>query len=286
MKGNEIEKIRSLINDEVERNAIRQALEKRPEKNIRGLFKHPLASVIIGFILTGVVGSFISTCHNNRVVRSEKKAEAYESIRNMVSDLTQRLTRASLVKSAIIRDDQDTLVDRKNSYDAAYVNWNKQSLSYMLTIREFTNSSDTTFFEKAIDRHLNPFLQATDSCITSAFDFYRAGQKSAAKSQLSACSIKTVDSDMNLREQKLPYSQIFSAAYECRYIISNTLFRFVMDEITPAAWEKKTHSGKSLQERVEERFQACCAVPKDEAACLAGVYAKQSYMDSPGKAVS
>ena len=97
------------------------------KRSIAELLKHPLANVVIGFLLTGVLGTTITQYY---IALREKKAQQRElaitrkeSIAELATLNAEYLARAEMVLAAIDRGDEGSAKELKAMFDDAAVRW-------------------------------------------------------------------------------------------------------------------------------------------------------------------
>ena len=92
--------LHSTISDEVLRSRIRELIEEKPAESLFKRFStNPLAAVIIGFLLTGLIGGFLADYYN----RKQKELETQRTNEQRESDR--------------MREDQQRELDRKREDD-------------------------------------------------------------------------------------------------------------------------------------------------------------------------
>jgi hypothetical protein len=159
---------------------------KKPIGRPRSFWEHPLTLLIVGFLLSGVLGTGISFSIQSEQARAEAKrqeAEAqrerdvrhYEASMRAVIDFSNslyaRYVRAGMLKSAIQRHDSaDEIKRRKFLYDEALVQQESQMLGNLLLIREALKEQDYDKWENEYEYALKPRLSALDSELTDLTD--------------------------------------------------------------------------------------------------------------------
>lgn len=186
------DEIRKLVTEEIARPEVQAVLEDRPSEGIferlgRAL-RHPLAITVLGFLLTGLLGTYIERIFSaGAEERAEMEAEitatlareeaAQQSLIALSRLSHERAVRADLLRSAIRRD-AESLVRRKKDYDVAYVAWNTELQSHFINLRKhFAANPDAITkqhrYEALIATHVATAGGAyglADSCLTDAFD--------------------------------------------------------------------------------------------------------------------
>jgi hypothetical protein len=191
--------------------------------------RHPLTLTIVGFFLTGMLGTYITTLlHNTEAERAATEARRERGIAAIheIADLVnERRTRAVMVSSAIKRHSPAEAEVRKAAYDDVYTRWNTKEDSILNQIQEFLKfavprgnrdyiNNYAQSFRLALtsdyapgareggqraDRSQGGLLSQMDDCITNAFDDYRRSKfddPEPAKATLLACKFSELDDRM------------------------------------------------------------------------------------------
>lgn len=138
-----------------------------------------LASAVINGIITATVGAWLAQTYSTYQARRQ----AIETIAHLVYE---RRTRAGMVVSAIRRNaDIDEVRHRKQAYDEAYVDWNKNVLLNLFAIREAAGDLNVSSLEPMFEDHLVAAMADVDRCVTKAYDVRIASQD--AKPVLEQC---------------------------------------------------------------------------------------------------
>jgi hypothetical protein len=145
----------------------------------RQLIMFALASAIINGAITATVGAWLAQTYNTY----QGRRHAIEAIAHLVYE---RRTRAGMVASAIRRDAElDEIRHRKQAYDEAYVDWNKNVMINLFAIREAAGDLNVSSLEPVFEDYLVAALADVDRCITRAYDARIANQD--AKALLEQC---------------------------------------------------------------------------------------------------
>lgn len=118
----------SIIDDEAIRARVRHVVESPAPK--RGLLDHPLTSIIVGFICTGIVGVVVSNCYQSKQEAGKRTADLAEARRTaalvVMDSLGAFLNRGYYIyyqylaaMPAATRSERDTLAARRGRF-AAY----------------------------------------------------------------------------------------------------------------------------------------------------------------------
>lgn len=156
----------------------------------RGLLKHArltrrqlvvfaLASAVINGIITASVGAWLAQTYSTYQARRA----AIENIAHLVYE---RRTRAGMVASSIRRNAElEEVRHRKQAYDEAYVDWNKNVMLNLFAIREAAGDLNVSSLEPVFEDHLIAAMADQDRCVTKAYDARIANQD--AKALLEQC---------------------------------------------------------------------------------------------------
>ncbi|HEX2841442.1 hypothetical protein [Hyphomicrobium sp.] len=145
----------------------------------RQLITFALASAAINGIITASVGAWLAQTYS----AYQSRRQAIETIANLVYE---RRTRAGMVASAIRRNaDIEEVRHRKQTYDEAYVDWNKNVMLNLFAIREAAGDLKFSALEPIFEDHLIAAMADVDRCITKAYDARIANQD--AKAVLETC---------------------------------------------------------------------------------------------------
>lgn len=145
----------------------------------RQLIIFALASAAINGLVTATVGAYLARTYST----FQSRRQAIEIIAHQVYE---RRTRAGMVASAIRRDaDVEEVRHRKQAYDESYVDWNKNVMLSLFTIREVAGDLKFSALEPVFEDHLISAMADVDRCITRAYDLRL--QNGDAKGALKTC---------------------------------------------------------------------------------------------------
>lgn len=231
------------IDDELIRERVRRALADERSRKRESISKNPLTAVIVGFLLTGLCGAWITNRYQNRQAEEERRLRRYESSVKAVQDLSRNLyerhTRSALLYSALIRHaTREELIRRKLEYDGSYLAYNRDLQANLLTIRDLLQSPTYTPIEHQMQVGLSPRLKYVDACLTQAFD-------DALKDKW---TVLVTCSDAQ---------SVLPAIVDCDYSITNLLYARV--STTMYATDES-----SVKEAAEELVSRCPSNPDSE----------------------
>jgi len=146
-----------------------------------GMLAHPLTSVIVGFILTGIIGWALTNWYNERQKQNDLSRARFENGTTAAQDFARivyrRYTRATMLYSALLRDaEPDEIRQRKKDYDDAYADWGANLQSNLFVIRKLTGKFEYGALESPVENTLVPAFTYIDTCLTKAYDARLRGQ--------------------------------------------------------------------------------------------------------------
>jgi len=248
------EQLRAIVDDEAKRLAIREVIQKQPiKRKWTDQLKHPLISVMVGFLLTGVVGTLLTRHFQNQEKKILLQKEAYSHIRQFSQAGAHRITEAAYLRSALLRPvEKSTLEERKKSYDESAKQWNTDLIKHLLTFREYAESRDPIFIEHNIEEDLVPIFRAIDVCLTEEFDdaIQTGGRVLANEEDCLTCWVRIGENEIAVE-----LSSLLEASRICGYEISTLLFSWVTVNLKSddKAWIDKS---KNVQEIISQRCKA------------------------------
>ena len=130
----------------------------------RQLIAFALLSAVLNGIITASVGAWLGQTYAKYQARKQ-------SIESLVHLVYERRTRAGMVSSALKRGaDLDEIRFRKRAYDEAYVEWNKNIMANIFSIREVTGEHMISSLEGHFQDGLVDAMSDVDRCLTKAYD--------------------------------------------------------------------------------------------------------------------
>jgi len=211
----------------------------------RQLVLFALASAAINGVVTASVGAWLAHTYTSY----QNRRTAIEAIANLVYE---RRTRAGMVASAIRRGaDLDEVRHRKQAYDEAYVDWNKNVMRNLFAIRAAAGDLKFSSLEPIFEDHLIAVMADVDRCITKAYDIRVANQD--AKVVLEGCRM----SDMH------------QFVLDCGATFSNELYKLTELSFLPFSRDfadTKAHAEASIRTACLKEPGALPAAPGAPAA--------------------
>ena len=145
----------------------------------RTLLAFTIVSAALNGMVTASVGAWLAHSYSTAQTRRT-------SIDGLASLLYDRRTRAGLVVSSLRRNAEiDELRHRKQAYDEAYVDWNKNLRQNLFAIRDVMGESTFATLEQDFETYLVAPLSKMDSCVTRGYDLRITGKDPL--SELDAC---------------------------------------------------------------------------------------------------
>lgn len=232
-------RIIEMVDEEFIRDRIRQIIGKEQARASRlaEWTAHPLASVIVGFVLTGVIGWGLTTWYGAREKAREQELSDrrarqtqeladkraaherdladrrahYETSTRAVQEFSrtvyERYTGAMLLQSALMRPASSEEIERRKlDYDRAFAEWSTGNQANLFMIRKVMRRASYTEVEAGVEFELVPILREVDACLTRAYDTRKSS--GGARAVLTQCDFT------NRLQQSL----------DCSYHITNRLF--------------------------------------------------------------
>lgn len=195
----------------------------------RQLILFALASAAINGVITASVGAWLAQTFS----AYQGRRQAIETIAHLVYE---RRTRAGMVVSSIRRNaDLEEVRHRKQAYDEAYVDWNKNAMLNLFAIREAAGDLEVSALEPVFEDHLVASLADVDRCLTKAYDARIKGEDAVAV--LDGCRM----------------GELYQFVLHCAGTFTDELYRLTRLTFVPL-------SGALAKSRAvaEERIRAAC----------------------------
>jgi hypothetical protein len=155
--------------------------------------RHPLVSMVLGFVLTGIVGTAI-TQHfldhrEQEKLRAQVAADRKQAIQQFSKLSQARNVRAEMMLKALRSDaDGDELASFKQEYDKAYVEWSIERQSILLLFRDLLSAESAKLIEKNVTQSLGEnIVNPIRNCLTDAID--KADDRATVKQIFLSCQI-------------------------------------------------------------------------------------------------
>jgi len=155
--------------------------------------KHPLVSVVLGFILTGVLGTAITQQFLDR--REQEKLSAQmaldrkQAIQQFSKLNEERKVRAEMMLRALRSDPRDDEAkDAIQAYEKAYIAWSVERPGTLLLFRDLLSSENYQLVAAAFDESLvEKIFRPIRRCLTTSLG--HGDDREAVSKSLEACHI-------------------------------------------------------------------------------------------------
>lgn len=188
----------------------------------QALLVFTIVSAALNGIVTASVGTWLA--HSYTTAATHRT-----SIDGLAALLYERRTRAGLVASSLRRNaEMDELRHRKQAYDEAYVDWNKNLRQNLFAIRDAMGEGADTELETDFEKYLVEPLSKIDGCVTRSYDLKIAGQD--ALKELETCKM----------------ADLYQLALDCGSTFTNELRKLTAVSLLP-------FSGPNVAQRAAAR---------------------------------
>jgi len=155
--------------------------------------RHPLVSMVLGFILTGVLGTAITQHFLDQREQEKLRAQATLDRKQAIQQFSRlneaRKVRAEIMLKALRGDSNDDAVKTaRQEYEKAYVDWSVERPSTLLLFRDLLSSEnyqlvETRFTESLMGKIFSPIRL----CLTTSLG--HGNDRAAVQRTLEACRI-------------------------------------------------------------------------------------------------
>ena len=155
--------------------------------------RHPLVSMVLGFILTGVLGTAITQHFLDQREQERLRAQVAIDTKQAIQQFSrlneERKVRAEMLLKALRSDSNgDEVKTAKQEYEKAYVAWSVERPSTLLLFRDLLSSENyqlvkTGFNESLVGKIFSPIRL----CLTTSLG--HGDDRAAVNSTLEACRI-------------------------------------------------------------------------------------------------
>lgn len=159
--------------------------ETKEKKTLGEILKHPLANLVVGFLLTGVLGTTITQYYISLREKQAQQRELATTRKQSIAELSalnaEYLARAEMVLVAIDRGDEGSAKELKATFDDAALRWQTEKAPTLMAAREVLPHETYLQFRDKInagfrERFLVPFGQ----CAKRAVDALSEGREVAS----------------------------------------------------------------------------------------------------------
>jgi len=147
----------------------------REKRTIGEILKHPLANVIVGFLLTGVLGTTLTQYYialrEKQKQQHELAATRKESIATLSTLNAEYLARAGMLLAAIDRGDEGSATKLKATFDDAAVRWQIENPPTTLAARDVLPEEIYLQFRDHLNKGFRDrFLVPFGKCLEDAME--------------------------------------------------------------------------------------------------------------------
>ncbi|MBK1658184.1 hypothetical protein [Paracraurococcus ruber] len=161
--------------------------------------RHPLCLALVSFLLTGVLANLVSRGLDQQARERDREAELRAYASRTITEVTElifeRLHRAELVGSSVIRRAPvEEIKERKRSYDEAYLRWNIRLAGNQQRLAALLGPDRLPELRAFLDVGITQLFRLADACLTDAYDLYLPGTEEAmqaARRRVEACEVET-----------------------------------------------------------------------------------------------
>jgi hypothetical protein len=223
------------LREELLRLKIQRELSELKKKSV---LDRPLASIVISFLLTGVLGVGVTHLIDSRqkardLLMNEENAKqtaTQVNFRAFSELIYSRYTRASLLYSALKRRAlEKEIVQRKQEYDNAYYEWDAKLMTSSFLLRQAEGVSAYGDFETDVQHKFTPLFKAMDSCLTTAYDD-RILRHLPVEPRLDRC--------LGMND---PTHSIMRTTLSCSYAVTDKIYQFMSGLRSAIAWDPEEH---------------------------------------------
>ena len=143
------------------------------KRTLGDLLKHPLANVIICFLLTGVVGTSLTQYYifqrQKQALQQELSTARKKSIATLSALNSEYIARAEMLLAAVDRGDDGSVKKLEETLDDATVRWRTESNPTLLVARDVLPPEIYIQFRERLKKEFHGrFLVPFSQCLTDA----------------------------------------------------------------------------------------------------------------------
>jgi hypothetical protein len=143
------------------------------KRSTSALLKHPLTNVVIGFLLTGVLGTTLTQYYIVQREKHSKKVEMVTTRKASIAELSalnaEYLARAEMFLAAVERGDVGSAKELKATFDDAAVRWQTETSPVLMAARDVLPPEIyTQFRDRLREEFRERFLVPVGQCLESA----------------------------------------------------------------------------------------------------------------------
>lgn len=155
--------------------------------------RHPLVSIVIGFILTGVLGTTITQHFMDQREQEKLRAQVAIDMKQAIQQFSKlneaRTVRAEmLVKSLRSGSNDDEVKAALQAYEKAYVEWSVERQGSLLLFRELLSRENYLLVKTGIEEGLvGKIFNPIRLCLTTSLD--QGDDRAAINKTLETCRV-------------------------------------------------------------------------------------------------
>ncbi|KPK50969.1 MAG: hypothetical protein AMJ63_13395 [Myxococcales bacterium SG8_38_1] len=154
--------------------------------------RHPLASIVTGFILTGVLGTAITQHFLDQRAQEALQAQLALDRKKAVQQFSKlneaRKVRAEVLLQALRSSNDDALKTAKQEYEKAYVAWSVERQGMLLLFRDLLAPEDYQLVQARVQESLvEKIVKPIRRCLTASFG--HRDDRAAAVRTLEDCRV-------------------------------------------------------------------------------------------------
>ncbi len=137
------------------------------------ILKHPTANMIIGFLLTGVLGAGVTNYYSMKRQKEAQHAEMVAANKEMVATLAslnaERQARAEMLLTALEEGDTHSINELKKMYRESELRWKTESSPALMAARQVLPREKYYRFRDYMENEYNArFLKPMTLCLKQA----------------------------------------------------------------------------------------------------------------------
>jgi len=155
--------------------------ETKEKKTLGEILRHPLANVVVGFLLTGVLGTTITQYYNALRAKQTQQHELATARKDSIEGLSalnaEYLARAGMLLAAIERGDETAAAKLKGAFDDAALRWQIEKPPTLLAVRDALPEEIYIQIRDQLEQGFRDrFLVPVGRCLESAMEALREGR--------------------------------------------------------------------------------------------------------------
>lgn len=243
--------IRTLIEQEIARPEVQESLHElqaTKRDRIADTFKHPVTLTILGFLLTSLVGTYISNLVADRAQRDTELQAALKAVGEFASEASELRVQQSYLVAAMVRGERgDVLSKVKVGYDESFLSWNASRYRNFLTLRNFFGFTYDNFAEQLVSRTIHQDFKAYNTCLGATYVAYiDAEGEIDARDRMDMCLTQLDRPGVDTSAGRVDaVARLDERVFQCSRRIFDTVHHFIARDI---------HCGKDVWDPVTGRL--------------------------------